>query len=308
MSGMFAGLYQFNQDIGGWDTRNVTDMSGMFSASAFNQDIGGWNTRNVTDMSRHVLGIGVQPGHRRLGHPQRHRHERGCSGERLVQPGHRRLGHQQRHQHEEDVLESVSFNQDIGGWNVSNVTIMVKMFYGACAFNQDIGEWKVGKVTDMEGMLTGAGLSTSNYDRLLVGWAGLRSLHKAVELGAKGIHYSGAARAARQTLIDTYGWVVSDAGMQRTTVIAQPTAKNSKLKIRIKPNLGSKKQWKFTVKKRVNGQWRTLTRKNGTVKVYKTRRPKHIRVLNLKKGRYKARSRTARGYQYDYSKVVKLLR
>ena len=40
-----------NQDINGWDTSNVTDMSDMFSgADAFNQDLDGWNTSNVTTM------------------------------------------------------------------------------------------------------------------------------------------------------------------------------------------------------------------------------------------------------------------
>ncbi|CAL6300992.1 unnamed protein product [Bathycoccus prasinos] len=34
----------FNQDIGSWNTAEVTRMNSMFSiASAFNQDIGGWN-------------------------------------------------------------------------------------------------------------------------------------------------------------------------------------------------------------------------------------------------------------------------
>ena len=44
-------LHAFNQDIGSWNTAQVTDMAYMFaSASAFNQDIGSWNTAQVTDM------------------------------------------------------------------------------------------------------------------------------------------------------------------------------------------------------------------------------------------------------------------
>jgi len=50
----------------------------------------------------------------------------------------------------EDVLEN--FNEDIGHWNVSNVTNMEKMFLGAIKFNQDISRWDVSNVTNMEGM------------------------------------------------------------------------------------------------------------------------------------------------------------
>jgi surface protein len=49
-----------------------------------------------------------------------------------------------------------SFNQDIGSWNVSNVTNMSCMCREALAFNQDIGSWDVSGVTNMTGMFENA--------------------------------------------------------------------------------------------------------------------------------------------------------
>jgi surface protein len=54
------------------------------------------------------------------------------------------------------------FNQGIGRWNVSNVTDMTAMFFSASVFNQDIGRWNVSNVTDMSAMFFSA--SAFNQD------------------------------------------------------------------------------------------------------------------------------------------------
>jgi len=48
------------------------------------------------------------------------------------------------------------FNQDIGDWDVSNVTDMEAMFALAVLFNQDIGDWDVSSVTNMDVMFSSA--------------------------------------------------------------------------------------------------------------------------------------------------------
>ncbi len=51
MNGMFTNTWDFNIDIGSWNTQNVNNMEKMFQQSrSFNKDIGDWDTSSVTNM------------------------------------------------------------------------------------------------------------------------------------------------------------------------------------------------------------------------------------------------------------------
>jgi surface protein len=237
MQGMFTQASAFNQDISGWDVSGVTTMAHMFNqASAFNQDLDAWNVSSVTNMSNMFTSAGVFNG--AVGSWD-------VSSVTNMQSMFYGAGSFNQDISAWDTssvttmigmfVSAVAFNQPIGSWNVSNVTNMEGIFYGATGFNQDVSLWDVSSVINMGTMFTGATafdqnlgawnpssatsfayflqdvtLSTTNYDALLTGWAA-RSLQSGINFHAGNSIYSNAA-AARQYIIDTFGWTITDGG------------------------------------------------------------------------------------------------
>jgi surface protein len=208
MVSMFADTPLFNQNIGGWDVSSVTNMNSFFiGAAAFNQDISNWDVSNVTDMA--FMFYNAPSFNQDIG---------GWNVSNVTNMTYM-------------FPYSSLFNQDISNWDVSSVTNMNSMFSFASSFNQDIGFWDVSSVTDMSGMFDNSGVSTDNYDNILIGWS-QQVLQLNVQFGAEGINYCNGADA-RQSIIDTYGWTITDGGLDCATASIDD---QTQLDISIYPN------------------------------------------------------------------------
>ncbi|TRX58210.1 BspA family leucine-rich repeat surface protein [Fulvivirga sp. M361] len=188
MSNLFRSAVVFDQDISGWVVDNVTNMRGMFSnAQAFNQNISSWNVDNVTDMNSMFENAVL--------------FNQNISGWAVGSVN----------DMNSMFAGATAFNQDITGWNISSVQDMRSMFSNASSFDQNLGVWDVSNVRFMFNMFNNSGLSLTNYDNLLIGWAALPSLRNNVNFGASGIFYC-SAQTARDFIISSYNWFFTDAG------------------------------------------------------------------------------------------------
>jgi surface protein len=236
MSSMFYNKYQtsvFNGDLSAWDVGNVTNMSSMFeSAVAFNGDLSAWDVGNVTNMTTMFGGNEAFNGDLSAWDVGNVTSLAGMFLYAEAFNGDLSAWDVGNVIYISNMFESaVAFNGDLSAWDVGNVNNMISMFESAEAFNGDLSAWDVGNVTNMSSMFNNSGLSTDNYDAILIGWS-QQEVESDIELGAEGINYC-IGEDARLSLIDNNGWTINDAGLDCSTV---GIIDETKLNVSIYPN------------------------------------------------------------------------
>lgn len=195
---MFFDATNFNQDLNNWDVSSVTNMSSMFNlAENFNGNIDSWNVSKLVNMSNMF---------------------------RVTRNFNRNIGNWDVSNvtNMDGVFAGASvFNRDISNWDVSNVTNMKFLFFGATNFSQNLSTWNISKVTLMNNMFDNSAMSTDkNYTKTLIGWSKLSTVPSGITLGANNVtyctNYSADAATARDFLINTKGWTITQDTVSNT--------------------------------------------------------------------------------------------
>ena len=249
MSSMFSGYFgstSFNQPIGGWDVSNVQLFGGMFTTNiAFNQDLSGWNTSSATNMSNMFNGAVAFNGDITTWDVSSVTTMSNMFRGALAfnQP----IGSWTTTSltlTQSTFFQARAFNQSLNGWDMNGVTLANGMFQGADSFNQPLNAWDTSTITNMASMFAGyfnttiydqdisswdinqvtsfvnfmgssTGLSTANYDALLIAWdaQGAMSFSGTANFGGSTYTLGGAAEAARTSLIAKWGGIIDGGGV-----------------------------------------------------------------------------------------------
>jgi surface protein len=243
MASIFDGG-SFNGDISAWDTHKNASLYAAFKNGTFDQDLKGWDTSGVYDNGYQFMrGSALSGDHVSTWDTTTFSDFAGAlwssSGNPDITNWNMSYAKSMA-----NMFSYSNFNQDISGWDTSRVGDMYEMFVGDEAFNQPIGSWDTSKVTRIDRMFnnnvglqmtfdqdlsgwnvervitantfghpTYFELSTANYDALLTSW-GAQNVESNVTIsfGTSQYNEGGAAEAGRNTLVNTYGWTITDGG------------------------------------------------------------------------------------------------
>ncbi len=191
MSFMFSFATSANPDTSNWNTSAATNMWAMFrGAQLANPDVSSWDTAAVTDMSFMFRGaISANPDT--------------SNWDTAAVTNMNYM-----------FKNATSANPDVSSWVTTAVTDMSFMFQSATSANPVLRNWDVSSAADMAFMLWGAStLPTAEYDAILVNYS-VQNLKINVNFHAGNSQYcSNAAQTARDSIITSFSWTITDGGM-----------------------------------------------------------------------------------------------
>lgn len=109
-------------------------------------------------------------------------------------------------------FSSPGVTQGVSGWDTSLATNLQFFAFAASNFNDDVSGWDVSNITNMQNAFTNTAMTQANYDALLIAWSA-QTVQQNVSFGISAQYTAGgAAEAARNTLVNTYNWTITDGG------------------------------------------------------------------------------------------------
>jgi len=103
---------------------------------------------------------------------------------------------------------------DTTNWNTPNLIDMKEMVRQNNVWDYSLANFDMSNVTDVRDLLRQSdGLSTINYDATLISWAGQTlNPNEQTDFGNSEYTGGGVAETARNVIINTYGWTITDGG------------------------------------------------------------------------------------------------
>ena len=106
------------------------------------------------------------------------------------------------------------FNSNVGNW--TNVGPILQGVLKDCdSFDHSLANWDLSTVNFSNPTIlqNATDISQTNYDATLISWSSQSLVpNKTLDMGGSQYTLGGAAEAARNTIINTYGWTIVDGG------------------------------------------------------------------------------------------------
>lgn len=214
-----VGRSRYVNSLNNWNTSNITNMSKTFRSTRMNYaNLGSWNTSNVTNMDR-MFDNAIEFDNGGIDNLNNWDVSKVATFEYMFYNcdalkqyiGGWQFGVPTRFDNMFTNNSSLDSSFGLANWNTANVTNIDRIFNGASYV--DITSWNINNVTNFGELAPSPNLTISQYENLLVSWAAQTpQSNRSFNAGASRVVPGSAGETAKNTLINTYNWTITDGG------------------------------------------------------------------------------------------------